>query len=439
MSTAVHRNRRWVILALMVALTFINYIDRSALGIVSVYIMEDFNLSSSQYGIISSAFFVSYAIFCFIGGSVSDFWGPKKTITIAIIAWSLFVAAPALAWGFVSLLVARILFGAAEGPVSSVTNKMINNWFPATERAKAKGITDTGMSLGAAISGPIVGLLAFRFNWRVSFVVLMVLGLIWVIFWRRMVTDLPRQHPKVSAAELAVIESGREVDVAGGTVAVAQEETQKVPLSFYLRQPIIWVTAVAFFATNYATYFFLTWFPNYLVTARDLAVSEMSFVNVIPWLFGALGYAGGGFVSDWFAKKLGDLIKARRLVISLCLAGAAASIGLCGMVTTTAAAVALMSVGIFLSYLATPSYWAIIQDSVVSSSVGRVGGFVHFLSNTAGIFAPTVTGFIVEASGSFSSAFLLTGVLSAVGCVCVTLFARPVRKFAPGHDVSARS
>src|SRR5665647_2066087 len=115
MSTAVHRNYRWVVLALMVALTFINYIDRSALGIVSVYIMEDFNLSNSQYGMISSAFFVSYSIFCFIGGSVSDFWGPKKTIAISIIAWSLFAAAPVLAWGFVSLLVARILFGAAEG------------------------------------------------------------------------------------------------------------------------------------------------------------------------------------------------------------------------------------------------------------------------------------------------------------------------------------
>jgi ACS family hexuronate transporter-like MFS transporter len=86
-----------------------------------------------------------------------------------------------------------------------------------------------------------------------------------------------------------------------------------------------------------------------------------------------------------------------------------------------------MSLGIFCAYLATPCYWAIIQDSVKSNSVGRVGGFVHFLSNLAGIFAPSITGFIVQATGSFTSAFLLTGVLAAVGALTVASFARPIR------------
>lgn len=409
---------RWVVLALMVALTFINYIDRAALSIVAPYVMKDFNLSPADMGLLFSAFFISYAIFCFVGGYVSDFWGPKKTIFIAIVLWSLFAAAPAIAWSFASLFIFRIIFGAGEGPVSSVTNKMINNWFPATERAKAKGITDTGMSLGAALAGPIVGLVAVEFGWRISFITLMLLGFIWVVFWQKMVTDFPKDHPKVTSEELKEIEAGR---------VTASETSEKLPLGYYIRQPIILATVVAFFATNYATYFFLTWFPSYLVMAHNLTVKNMAIVSVIPWLFGAIGYSMGGFLSDFLVKKLGNLVLARKLVISICLAGAAISIGLCGTVKTAEAAVALMSFGIFFAYLATPSYWAIIGDSVKSHSVGRVGGFVHFLSNTAGIFAPSITGFTVQASGSFVSAFFLTGGLAITGSILVALFARPIR------------
>ena len=411
---------RWVVLGLMVMLTFINYIDRASLSIVAPMIMKEFTLSPSEMGVIFSGFFMSYALFCFVGGYVSDIYGPKKTISIAIVFWSLFAAAPAVAWGFVSLLIFRVIFGAGEGPVSSVTNKMINNWFPATERAKAKGITDTGMSLGAAVAGPIVGFIAIAYGWRISFVCLSVMGIAWSLLWHKMVTDLPKDHPKVSPEELKEIEVGKITE---------SQFSEKLPLSYYIKQPIILVTVVAFFATNYATYFFLTWFPTYLVMAHNLTIKNMAIVSVIPWLFGALGYSLGGFISDYLVKKLGDLVLARKLVISVCLAGAAVSIACCGIVTTTAAAVTLMSFGIFFAYLATPSYWAIIQDTVKSNSVGRVGGFVHFLSNTAGIFAPSITGYTVQTSGSFSGAFFLTGGLAISGAILVALFAKPIRGF----------
>ncbi|HWR06589.1 MFS transporter [Sporomusa sp.] len=415
---------RWVVLGLMVLLTFINYVDRASLSIVAPYVMKEFDLSPAEMGVLFSGFFASYALFCFIGGYVSDIYGPKKTITIALILWSVFAAAPAVAWSFASLLVFRIVFGAGEGPVSSVTNKMINNWFPATERAKAKGITDTGMSLGAALAGPIVGLIAVQYGWRISFITLAMMGFVWVIFWHRLVTDLPKDHPHVSPAELQEIEAGKVTSI---------QTPAKLPLSYYIKQPIIVATIVAFFATNYATYFFLTWFSSYLVMAHNLSIKNMAIVSVIPWLFGALGYGLGGFISDYLVKKLGNLVLARKLVISVCLAGAAVSIGLCGMVSTATAAVALMSCGIFFAYLATPSYWAIIQDSVQSDSVGRVGGFVHFLSNTAGIFAPSITGYIVQVSGHFTSAFFLTGGLAITGALLVAVFAKPVKgSAAPG-------
>ncbi|MDR3562330.1 MAG: MFS transporter [Negativicutes bacterium] len=419
---------RWKILAIMVCGTFINYVDRASLSIAAPYVMKEFNFSPAEMGIIFSSFFLSYAIFCFVGGYLSDIYGPKKTIAFAMVAWSLFAGAPAIAWSFTSLVIFRVLFGAGEGPIGSVTNKMVNNWFPATERAKAKGISDSGMSLGAALSGPIVGLIAIQYGWRVSFVLLTVAGLVWTLFWFRLVSDQPRQHPKVTPEEIAVIEKGQAAVVSAAV---------KRPLLYYIKQPIILAIVVAFFATNYVTYFFLTWFPSYLVMAHNLSIKDMSIVSVIPWLLGAVGYITGGALSDHLVKRGSNPIVARKVVISVFLIGVALSIGMCGLVTSATAAVALMSIGIFCAYLTTPCYWATIQDSVRSESVGGVGGFVHFLSNLAGLFAPSITGFIIQSTGQFTSAFFVTGGLAVIGAIAVALFARPIVDTAGPESISS--
>jgi ACS family hexuronate transporter-like MFS transporter len=401
--------------------SMINYIDRASLSIAAPYVMKEFHFSPAQMGIIFSSFFFSYAVFCFVGGYLSDIYGPKKTIALAMVAWSLFAAGPAIAWGFISMIIFRVLFGAGEGPIGSVSNKMVNNWFPATERAKAKGISDSGMSIGAAVSGPIVGLIAVQFGWRVSFFVLAILGLLWTTLWLKIATDLPRQNSRVSPGELDLIGKGQ--IISAGVDA-------KQSLLYYLKQPIILSIIVVFFATNYITYFFLTWFPSYLVMAHNLSIKNMSIVSVIPWLLGAVGYISGGIISDHLVKRGHEPVFARKIVISVAILGAAIAVALCGFTTSATPAVVLMSIGIFCAYLATPCYWAIIQDSVRSSSVGRVGGFVHFLSNLAGIFSPSITGFIVQATGNFTSAFVLTGILAAVGALTVACFAKPIRASA---------
>lgn len=419
---------RYIILALLVSCTFINYIDRAALSIAAPYIMKEFSFTPSQMGTIFSSFSIGYAIFCFIGGYFSDICGPRKTIAVAMILWSFFAGAPAIAWGFTSLFIFRVLFGMGEGPVSSVSNKMINNWFPATERAKAKGITDSGMSLGAAVAGPIVAFIALQWGWRVSFLALTAFGLIWACFWLKLATDMPGENHRVLPAEVKEIEQGK---VTVSTVSSTR------PFTYFIKQPVIIVTILAFFACNYITYFFLSWFPSYLVMAHNLSIKDMSIVNIIPWLGGALGFALGGFLSDYVYKKVGDLIFSRKIVITVFLIAGAAAIGLCGVVTSAALAVTLMSLGIFFAYLTIPSYWAIIQDVVRGDKVGSVGGFVHFLSNIAGIVAPSITGFIVEGTGQFTSAFFLSGGLAVAGALAVGLFAKPIQDSDSAERASA--
>ncbi|WP_419881973.1 MFS transporter [Peribacillus sp. B-H-3] len=398
------------VIILLFAAGIINYLDRSALSIAAPFITDDLKLSATQLGIIFSSFSVGYAIFNFIGGVASDKYGAKLTLFVAMIVWSLFSGAVALAVGFTSLIIIRVLFGMGEGPLSTTINKMVNNWFPSDQRASAIGLTNSGSPLGGAISGPIVGFIAISYSWKISFILIMIIGLIWTIAWWKFVKDKP------SNAQFST------------RVKKQVADHEKRPLTFYLKQKTVLFTAFAFFAYNYILFFFLTWFPSYLVDARGMSVKNMSIITVIPWIFGFIGLAAGGFVSDYVFKKFArkGVLFSRKVVLVSCLFTSAVCIGLAGLVTTTTSAVVLVALSVFFLYLTGAIYWAIIQDVVDQNNVGSVGGFMHFLANTAGIIGPTVTGFIVDKSGTYTAAFLLAGGLAVVASLAVIRFVQPI-------------
>ncbi|WP_186259093.1 MFS transporter [Burkholderia gladioli] len=161
------RRYRYVVAGLLFAAGAINYMDRAALGIVAPLVGKSLDLSPSQLGIVFSVFFVGYSIFSFLGGYLSDKWGTRRVFTWAMAVWSLFCALTAAATGFVSLLVYRVLFGIGDGPMSSNTNRTISNWFPRHEAATMIGFTFSGQTLGNAIAGPVIGLVALAFGWRI--------------------------------------------------------------------------------------------------------------------------------------------------------------------------------------------------------------------------------------------------------------------------------
>ncbi|MFJ7746681.1 MFS transporter [Peribacillus sp. NPDC097295] len=408
------KGRGMVILFLFLA-GVINYLDRSALSIAAPFIQDDLTLTATQMGIIFSSFSVGYAIFNFLGGVASDKYGAKLTLFVAMIVWSLFSGALVLAVGFVSMIIIRIMFGMGEGPLASTINKMVNNWFPSNQRASVVGLTNSGTPLGGAIAGPIVGFIAISYGWRVSFIAIMVIGLIWAICWWKFAKEKPK-------------ESVDEVNTGKPYVAATTEG--KLKFTFYLKQKTVLFTALAFFSYNYILFFFLTWFPSYLVDARGLSVENMSIITVIPWIFGFIGLALGGFISDYFYKKFAKkgVLFSRKLVLVSCLFLSAVCIGFAGLVSTTLSAVTLVALSVFFLYLTGAIYWAIINDVVDPDNVGSVGGFMHFLANTAGIIGPTLTGYIVDTSGTYTVAFLLAGGLAVIASLAVIRFVRPIVK-----------
>lgn len=409
---------RWFIVAMLFLALVINYMDRAALSVAMPFVTQSFALTPGEKGMVFSGFFIGYAAFNFIGGYLADRFGPKRVFMWAMCIWSALCALTATAFNFWSLLIVRALFGVGEGPVPTTANKVVNNWFPIRERARAVGINQAGGPLGGALAGPVIGFLALSLGWQWSFVIVGAIGLLWAIAWRFIATDLPSQHPRVSAEELADIQEGREDVIASEGVAGGPT------LAWVLTRPSVLFTGFSLFCYNYILYFFMTWFPSYLVDVKGVSLQQMSWVTAFPWLVGACGMAAGGFVIDRIYLKTGRQLFSRKVVLVTCLIAAAACIGLSGQAEGVGAVVLFMSVAIGFLMLTASAYWALIQDTVPSRFVGTAGGLMHGMGNCAGLFAPTLTGFIIQMTGTYSAAFIVAGVLGVAGALAVLLFVR---------------
>ncbi len=372
---------RWTLVCLLFVGGAISYLDRAALSITAPLITKELNLEPAQLGIVFSSFFVGYA------------------------------------------LVVRVIFGMGEGPFCATINKLVSNWFPRQQQASAIGIANSGQSVGAALAGPIVGFMAVSYGWRMSFVIIASVGVLWVLAWLMLAKDKPDVAPDAHVA-------GTSAGVAAALSTATSLPTRRAAsrLREYLLRPSILATAYAFFGYAYILYFFLSWFPTYLTMAHHLSIQKMAVVSVIPWAVGATGLIAGGLVCDFLFRKTGRAIFARKVVLISSLGAGAICIAITGTVTDLTGAVTLMAIAVFFMYASYNTYFAIVLDTVEKDRVGAVGGFVHFIANLAGIAAPALTGFLVQWSGNFRSAFLLTGVIAALGAILVAVFVRAPKR-----------
>ncbi|MBN3760853.1 MFS transporter [Burkholderia sp. Ac-20365] len=407
---------RYVVAGLLFTAGAINYMDRAALGIVAPIVGKTLELSPSQLGIIFSSFFIGYSIFSFLGGYFADKWGTVRVFTYAMGLWSLFCGLTAAATGFVSLLLCRVFFGIGEGPMSSNTNRTISNWFPRHETSTMIGFTFSGQTLGNAIAGPIVGLIAYAFDWRTSFIVIAVLGFLWLIVWRIFVTDKPADNARVQADERRLIDESRAVSEA------ANVEDDGMTLGAYLRRPGTLALGAGLFAVNYTQYVFISWLPSYLTNVLHLELKQMSIITSIPWICGAIGYFGGGLIGDWIYRRMDDPVKARKLVATIPLALSGVAVLSITSATSLAAAVGLIAAALLFLTGSCQAIWAIQHEILPLHRQGGVGGFIHFLSNLSGIIGPALTGFLIQYFGGYHSAFLFGALIDFTGVIAMVLF-----------------
>ena len=403
---------RYGIIALIFLITSINYADRATFSIAGSAASHELGLSSVQTGFILSAFGFAYVLAQIPGGALLDRFGTKRIYAGAIALWSLFTASQGMTGlipgisAIAMLFTLRFAVGLAEAPSFPGNARLVAAWFPGTERGTASAIFNSSQYFSLVAFAPLMGWLVHSHGWRAVFWVMGGLGLLAaLLFWRFI--HSPVRHPSINAAELALIEDGGGlVRMEDAVIArppsftwvnVRQLLANRMLLGIYLGQ----------YCINVLTYFFVTWFPIYLVRERGLNIMEAGFAAAAPALCGFVGGLVGGFASDRLLKRTGSLDIARKgpLVVGMLLA--TAIIG-CVFVRAEWMVVALMSVAFFGKGVASLG-WAVMSDVAPRTLAGLASGVFNMFGNIAGIVTPIVIGYIVAATGSFDLGLWFVG------------------------------
>ena len=410
---------RFLILLLIFLLTTINYADRSTFSIAGDAASEDLGLDPVQMGYILSAFAWAYVLGQIPGGALLDRFGTKLIYAIAIAAWSFFTLIQGfsgfLTGGaiFAGLFVMRFAVGLAESPSFPGNARLVAAWFPGSERGFASAVFNSAQYFSLVVFAPLMGWLVHTYDWHSVFFVMGGLGLVAaVVFWQ--LIHSPVEHPSINQAELDYIEAG------GGLIRMEDKVVKASAFTWpnvkqLLSSRMLIGVFIGQYGINVLTYFFVTWFPIYLVKERGLNILEAGFAAAAPALCGFVGGVLGGVISDAILKRTGSLTLARKtpLLIGMILAS---TIIACVYVQQEWLIVVVMAVAFFGKGIASLG-WAVVSDTSPRELVGVTGGIFNTFGNTAGIVTPIVIGYIVAATGSFD------GALWFVGLHCVLVVA----------------
>ncbi|AJO20088.1 putative galactarate transporter [Bacillus paralicheniformis] len=400
-------NVRWVVAFMMWAAIAINYIDRTVLSAAAPYITEEFNLTAGQMGIIMSGFFWSYALLQLPSGWAADKYGQKKTLGFAVVWWSVATALTGLATGFKSLLGLRVALGVGEAAAYPSNAGIAAKWFPKKERATVAGIFDSGSKFGGAVAMPLIAWMIAVFDWKLTFLLIGLVGVVWGIVWMIFFKENPADHKRVNEAELAHIREGQ---------AHMEETGGGQPLKWYqlFKYRNIWAMCIGFFMINYNSYFFITWLPTYLVKERGMDLIEMGIMASLPLLTAMVVEVGAGWMSDRiYAKGKLSLTAVRKLFLIIGLA-MASCIGFAAFADSAILAVILLCVAKSGTTVAASQVWALPGDVAPKNMTSMVAGIQNTVSNMGGVVGPIITGFIVGATGSFVPALLFSAALIVI-------------------------
>lgn len=408
-------NVRWLVVAVLFFITVINYADRATISIAGPAIAKELKMDPIAMGYIFSAFGWAYVICQLPGGWLLDKFGSKKVYAFSIFLWSVFTLFQGFvgfltgATAIITLFCLRFLVGAAEAPSFPANSRIVAAWFPASERGTASAIFNSAQYAATVIFAPIMGWLVHNFGWHYVFTVMGVLGILFVLVWQKYIHN-PKEHPMINEAEIQYIEQG------GALVNMDQDNKaggkQEGPNLHYikelLRNRMMVGIYVAQYCINALTYFFITWFPVYLVQARGMTILKAGFAASVPAIFGFAGGVLGGVISDYLLKKGYSLSVARKVPIVLGMLLSMSMI-ICNYVDTQWVIVAIMAMSFFGKGIGALG-WAVNSDTAPKQIAGLSGGLLNTCGNLSSITTPIAIGYIVGTTGSFNGALIYVGI-----------------------------
>lgn len=413
---------RWWIIGLICLATIINYIDRSALGIMWPSISEDLGMSKNDYALILNIFMVAYAVGQSVSGKIFDKIGTRLGFVLSITVWGLATMLHSLARGLFSFAGFRVMLGLGEAGNWPGAVKSNAEWFPVKERAIAQGIFNSGAALGSVVAPPLIALLWVAFGWKLTFVVVGVLGLIWVIPWLLINKNIPAKHPWLTEKEKEHILSGQineDQEEKGEGLTIQQilsyRESWSVLVSRFFLEPIWWL--------------FVGWMPIYLADQYGFNVKEIGLFAWVPYVGAAVGSLSGGYFAGILMRSGSSVDKARKKTISL--GGVIMFLGLIATILLANTPLKFVIIVAFVLYgfqFVISNIQTIPSDLFSGKSVGSLAG----VGGTVGVFSVIIMNFLVPviSSYSYTPIFILIAVFVPLGVVSVYLLAKEIKPIA---------
>ena len=386
--------RRWLILGLLFSISVVTYIDRINISVTARHMMPALGLTEQEMGLVFSAFVVGYALFQIPGGWLSDRWGIRIVLMIALIWWSCFTAWTATAatsfiagpLGIVgALALIRFLLGVGEAAALPAFNRAVTDWLPAHERGLGIGIAIGGIGIGAAITPPVTAWIMVNYGWQSAFYLSSGIGLGLAVIWWWLAADRPSRHPWHTH------------DQAIPPTAQPVPPRPSIPWATLRNTPSVWWLMLSYGCLGYVAYVYMSWFYLYLVNERGFSVLRGGVFAAAPFLAILVSCPLGGLVTDRLAMKRG-VTRGRQIVGMTGMGLAAASIALGSVAESPYLALASLSLGAGWLYFTIGAYWSSTSD-LSPTHAGSLSGLMNMGANLGGAISPTLTPWLAQQWG----------------------------------------
>jgi sugar phosphate permease len=404
------------VFAVLCLMYFLTYIDRVNISVAAPLMKKDLHLSNTELGLALSAFGVCYSFLQIVNGFIGDRFGPRRVLCGLGTLWGIGTFLTGLVSGLPSLIAARILVGLGEAGTIPTSTRAMSNWVPAERRGFAQGVTHSSARLAAAITPPLVVAMIPFVGWRGAFMILGASSLVWVVVWWFYFRDDPRDHPGVTAAEIAMLPAYR--------TGVPLTE---VPWGKLI--PRILPSVLVFFCHAWTLWVFLTWLPSFLVGHYGFNLKHSAIFTSLIFLAGMCGDTAGGLLTDWLYKKTGNLNRARRDAVITGFLVSLLAMSMVFLVDDKAIVIGSLAVSLFFLEMTEGPVWAVPMD-IAPRYAGVAGGFISTAAGLGALISPAAFGYVSDLSGSYVVPFAMSIGLLGVG-ILLSFFMRPDKPVEP--------
>ncbi|XLZ67805.1 MFS transporter [Massilia sp. SR12] len=398
--------RQTLALVMLVICGVINYLDRATLAVANEYIRADLGLSLGEMGVLLSAFSWSYALCQLPVGALVDKIGPRWLLGAGLVIWSVAQAAGGFAATFGYFVVARIVLGIGEAPQFPSAARVVSNWFPLRSRGTPTGVYNSASPLGVALAPLLLPPLIAATSWHWAFFVTGAMGLVAALMWVTLYRDPVKAD--MTPQERAYLEQGEGSEAA--------PETSFAAWCALFRYRVTWGMMLGFFGSVYLNWVYLTWLPGYLRTERKMDLAVAGLASAVPFLCGFAGALIAGWASDRITRHAASPISGRRNAVVVATLGMVAFTIPAALVQNNVAAVACISVVIFLANASSACAWSLATVAAPRSRIASLGAIQNFGGFLGGALAPILTGYIAQ-SWSFAPALLTGAGIAFVGAM----------------------